>query len=124
VGVTFLDKDAVGAKLPTGWPRGLHSTTRNVEDQMANLTHDVTLATPCRGFFGRVAGALALGISGFAAKPLLAQTAAVKSNGPDWSGMLRGPHRQVVDAHEVNSGFPLTFAFHVSGRERSADREF
>jgi hypothetical protein len=41
-----------------------------MEDQMANLTHDVTLMTPRRGFFGRVAGALALGISGFAATPL------------------------------------------------------
>jgi hypothetical protein len=82
-----------------------------MEDQMANLTHDVTLMTPRRGFFGRVAGALALGISGFAAKPLRAQTAAAKSNGPDWPGMLRGQHRQVVDAYEVNSGFPLTFAF-------------
>jgi hypothetical protein len=82
-----------------------------MEDQLANLTHDVTFRTPRRGFFARVAGALALGLSGFAATPLRAQPAVAKSNGPDWPGMLRGQHRQVVDAYEVNSGFPLTFAF-------------
>jgi hypothetical protein len=55
-----------------------------MEDQMANLTHDMTFITPRRGFFGRVAGALALGISGFAATPLWAQPGAAKSDGPDW----------------------------------------
>ena len=30
-------------------------------------------------------------------------------DGPDWPGALKGRHRQVVDAYEANSGFPLAF---------------
>src|SRR5262249_37659618 len=30
---------------------------------------------------------------------------------PNWPGTLPGRHRQVVDAYEVNSGFPLAFAY-------------
>ena len=33
------------------------------------------------------------------------------SDGPDWPGKLKTRHRQVVDAYEVNSGFPLAFAY-------------
>ena len=38
-----------------------------------------------------------------------AQTAYARSGGPDWPGALKGRYRQVVNAYEVNSGFPLTF---------------
>jgi hypothetical protein len=66
--------------------------------------------TPRRGFFARAAGAMALGLAGFASTPLRAQTAA-GSNAPGWPGVLKGGQRQVVDAYEVNSGFPLAFVY-------------
>jgi hypothetical protein len=53
---------------------------------------------------------VALGIAGAAPTPLLAQATA-PSDGPDWPGVLKGRHRQVVDAYEVNSGFPLAFVY-------------
>jgi hypothetical protein len=77
-----------------------------MEDDMTDLMDDVT---PRRGFFARVAGAMALGLAGFVPTPLRAQTAAARSDGPDWPGALKGRYRQVVDAYEVNSGFPLAF---------------
>jgi hypothetical protein len=43
--------------------------------------------------------------------PSQAQPAAARSGGPDWPGALKGRHKQVVDAYEVNSGFPLAFAY-------------
>src|SRR5271169_1274355 len=72
-----------------------------MEDHMTDLMHDVSDVTPRRGFFTRVAGVMALGLAGFAATPLRAQTAA-PSSGPDWPGTLKGRYRQVVDAYEVN----------------------
>jgi hypothetical protein len=72
---------------------------------MSELMHDVT---PRRGFFARAAGAMAAGVAAFSATPLRAQTAA-PSSGPDWPGALKGRYRQVVDAYEANSGFPLAF---------------
>ncbi len=75
---------------------------------MTDLRHDAADVTPRRGFFARVAGAMAVGLAGFAAPPLRAQTAA-PSSGPDWPGALKGRYRQVVDAYEANSGFPLAF---------------
>jgi hypothetical protein len=80
------------------------------EDRMNDLTQDATYMTPRRDFFGHMAGAVALGIAGAAPTPLLAQAAA-PSDGPDWPGVLKGRHRQVVDAYEVNSGFPLAFVY-------------
>jgi len=64
-------------------------------------------ATPRRNFFGRIAGGLAAAVAGLASTSLRAEPA----DGPDWPGTLQGRHRQVVDAYEVNSGFPLTFAY-------------
>jgi hypothetical protein len=80
-----------------------------MEDQMTDLVHAAADATPRRGFFTRVAGAMALGLAGFTSTPLHAQTAG--SNGPNWPGALKGRQRQVVDAYEVNSGFPLAFVY-------------
>jgi len=77
---------------------------------MDNLFRNVTDVTPRRGFLGRVAGAMAVGLAGFAT-PVRAQTAAARSGGPDWPGALRGRHRQVVDGYEANGGFPLAFAY-------------
>jgi len=77
---------------------------------MDNLFRNVTDVTPRRSFLGRVAGAIAVGIAGFAT-PVRAQTAPARSGGPDWPGALKGRHRQVVDGYEANGGFPLAFAY-------------
>jgi hypothetical protein len=82
-----------------------------MEDHMTDLIHAAADVTPRRGFFARMAGAMALGLAGFASTPLRAQTAATGSSGPNWPGALKGRHRQVVDAYEVNSGFPLAFVY-------------
>jgi len=69
-----------------------------MEDYMTDLMHDITDKMPRRGFFGRFAGAMVLGLAGFATTPVRAETAAAPSDGPDWPGALKGRHRQVVDA--------------------------
>jgi hypothetical protein len=80
-----------------------------MEDHMTELIYHDLDVTPRRGFFARMAGAMALGFAGFASTPLRAQTVDARSSGPDWPGTLKGRYRQVVDAYEVNSGFPLVF---------------
>jgi hypothetical protein len=82
---------------------------QKMEDYMTDLTHDMIDTMPRRGFFGRFAGAIAVGLAGFATTPVRAESAA--SDGPDWPGALKGRHRQVVDAYEANAGFPLAFAY-------------
>jgi hypothetical protein len=84
---------------------------QKMEDYMTDLTHDMTDKMPRRGFFGRFAGAMVLGLAGFATTPVRAQSAEVPSDGPDWPGALKGRHRQVVDAYDANAGFPLAFAY-------------
>jgi hypothetical protein len=81
-----------------------------MEDYMTDITHDMTDMMPRRGFFGRFAGATILGLVGFATTPVRAESTAA-SDGPDWPGALKGRHRQVVDAYDANSGFPLAFAY-------------
>ena len=78
---------------------------------MSNPNLDSTPVPPRRNFFGGLLGALALGFAGLATTRSRAQTAAAPPDGPDWPGILKGRHRQVVDAYEVNSGFPLAFAY-------------
>jgi hypothetical protein len=68
-------------------------------------------AAPRRNFFFRIAGATALGLAGLASGASRASVAAAADDGPDWPGKLAGKHRQVVDAYEANSGFPLAFAY-------------
>src|SRR5215831_2338500 len=77
---------------------------------MTNPIHDSNDIAPRRNFFGRLGGAVVLGLAGLASKPLYAQTPAASPDGPNWPGTLKGRHRQVVDAYEANSGFPLVFA--------------
>src|ERR1700723_4090953 len=81
---------------------------QKMEDHMTDLTHDMI---PRRGLFGRFAGAMVLGLAGLATTPARAQSAAAPSDGPDWPGVLKGRHRQVVDAYDANAGFPLAFAY-------------
>jgi hypothetical protein len=75
--------------------------------------------TPRRGFLRRVGSAAALGLAGVVPGALHAQPAS-RSDGPNWPGMLKGRHRQVVDAYEVNSGFPLAFAYTFLAPNESA----
>jgi hypothetical protein len=84
---------------------------QKMEDYMTDLTHDVTDMMPRRGLFGRFAGAMVLALAGFATTPVRAESAATPSDGPDWPGVLKGRHRQVVDAYDANAGFPLAFAY-------------
>ena len=62
--------------------------------------------TARRGFFSRVAGALAAGLTGVAAQP----AAAASEEDSDWPGKLTARHRLVVDAYQINGGRPLDFA--------------
>ncbi len=50
---------------------------------MDDLTQNATGTTPRRGFFRRIAGAMALGLAGFAPDPSRAQGAAARPGGPD-----------------------------------------
>ena len=74
---------------------------------MNHFTHDTADVAPRRGFFARAASAIALRLAGFPPSPLRALP--VRSDGPNWPGTLKRRYRQVVDAYEVNSGFPLAF---------------
>jgi intracellular sulfur oxidation DsrE/DsrF family protein len=51
-----------------------------------------------------------LGLAGLVSRSSQAQTTVTRSDGPNWPGTLLGRHKQVVDAVEPNSGFPLAFA--------------
>lgn len=51
-----------------------------------------------------------LAFGGLSSRQSQAQVAAAPSDSPDWPGALKGRHRQVIDAYDANSGFPLTFA--------------
>ena len=80
-------------------------------EQMTDISQDTTNMAPRRTVFGRLAGAAALGLAGWASTPSDARAAAMGSDGPNWPGKLKGRHRQVVDAIEINAGFPLAFAY-------------
>src|ERR1700677_1461470 len=82
---------------------------QKMEAYMSDLTHDITDKMPRRGFFGRFAGAMVL--AGCATTPVRAESTAAPSDGPDWPGVLKGRHRQMVDAYDANAGFPLAFAY-------------
>ena len=77
---------------------------------MTDLMHAAADVTPRRGFFARIAGAMALGLAGFASTPLRAQTGSGLERA-ELAGSAQGGQRQVVDAYEVNSGFPLAFVY-------------
>jgi intracellular sulfur oxidation DsrE/DsrF family protein len=66
--------------------------------------------TQRRGLLRRMGGVMTLGLAGLAPAALRAQRAPARSDGPNWPGTLNGSHKQVVDAYEPNSGFPLAFA--------------
>jgi hypothetical protein len=64
---------------------------------------DITQAKR-RGLFGRLAGAMALG--------LVANRAQAQApSGLEWPGVLKGTHKQLVDGVEPNGGLALAFAW-------------
>jgi intracellular sulfur oxidation DsrE/DsrF family protein len=64
-----------------------------------------------RGLFTRLAAATALGLAGLVPALSGERAVAATNDGPDWPGRLKGRHRQVVDAIEINDGFPLAFVY-------------
>lgn len=84
------------------------------------MTETNTVIGPRRDFFSNLGAAAMLGAAGLVSKPLQAQAQATGPDGPNWPGMLQGRHRQVVDAYEVNSGFPLAFAYTFLAPNESA----
>jgi hypothetical protein len=82
-----------------------------MEEHMTNSTPVIKDLAPRRSFFGHLGGAVVLGLAGLVPKSLHAQAPAVRPDGPNWPGTLQSRHRQVVDAYEANSGFPLAFAY-------------
>src|ERR1700674_1085749 len=87
---------------------------------MTMSTPETKDAPPRRTFFVDQRGALVLGLAGLASKSSHAQAPARRPDGPNWPGTLQGQHKQVVDAYEVNSGFPLAFAYTFLAPNESA----
>jgi hypothetical protein len=73
-----------------------------------------------RSFLGRVGGTAFLTLAALASRQSQAQAPTAGADGPNWPGALNGRHRQVVDAYEVNSGFPLAFAHTFLAPNQSA----
>ncbi len=69
-----------------------------------------TSLPPRRGFFGRIAGVVAIGLTGIATQGGIAEAAKPADDGPHWPGKLTPRHRVVFDGYEINSGWPLDFA--------------
>jgi len=69
--------------------------------------------TPRRGFLGRLAaGAVAIAAGGLATKGGAQPAPAANSPWDDsWMTRIKGKHRQLFDAMEVHSGFPLAMAY-------------
>lgn len=63
---------------------------------------------PRRNFFGRIAGAVAIGLTGLATQSATADAAPGE---PHWPGKLTARHRLVVDTWQINGGRPLDFAY-------------
>jgi hypothetical protein len=91
-----------------------------MEEHMTTSTPDTKDIAPRRSFFGHLGGAVVLGLAGLVPKSSHAQAPAARPDGPNWPGTLQGRHKQVVDAVEVNSGFPLTFAYTFLAPNESA----
>lgn len=79
---------------------------------MTESASNATEPTPRRGFFRRLAaGTMAFGLAGLIPAPGRAAQETGPADESEWPGVLKGRHRQVVDAFAPNDGFPLAFAF-------------
>lgn len=94
-----MDRELVSNTVSTA------ASTNTRDEQRADVT-------PRRGFFARLAaGVMTIGLAGLVPERLRAEREATTPDGPDWPGMLKGRHRQVVDAYAPNDGFPLAFVY-------------
>jgi hypothetical protein len=93
---------------------------RTMEENMTTPVRNTNDIAPRRTFFGHLGGAAALGLAGLVSRPSQAQTPTARPDGPNWPGLLKGRHKQVVDAVEPNSGFPLAFAYTFLAPNESA----
>jgi hypothetical protein len=94
-----------------------------MEEQMTDLQYETNVIVPRRTFFGRLGGAVAVGLgglAGLASKPSVAQAPPARAAGSEWPGTLNGLHKQVVDGYEANAGFPLAFAYTFLAPNESA----
>jgi hypothetical protein len=90
------------------------------EEHMTTFTPETKDIAPRRSFFGHFGGAVVLGLAGLMSRSSHAQAPAARPDGPNWPGTLPGRHKQVVDAVEPNSGFPLAFAYTFLAPNESA----
>lgn len=80
-----------------------------MEEHMSDQSRDSV--APRRSFLRSVGGTAVLTLAALASRESRAQAPAAGTDGPNWPGALSGRHRQVVDAYDLNSGFPLAFAY-------------
>ena len=72
--------------------------------------------------FRRIAGAMALGLAGFAPEPSRAPGAAARPGRPDWPGPLKGRHRDWW-TRTRSTRHPAGIRPYVPGDKRTAERE-
>jgi hypothetical protein len=121
--IPSVTKSAHGnARLFPAYERRYHYRSQRfrMEEYMTDLTRDTNDIAPRRSFFGHLGGAVVLGLAGLVPRSLYAQTQTARPDGLKWPGTLQGRHRQVVDAYEVNAGFPLAFAYTFVAPNESA----
>ena len=87
---------------------------------MGDAIHDPADPTARRSFFRRVASVALLGFSGLVPAAARAQTGGQQPDGLDWPGTLKGRHRQVTDAFEIDGGAPLAFTQNFLAPNESA----
>ena len=82
------------------------------------MSEDTLAPSPRRNFLGRLAaGTAALGLTAFlpvtacAAEKTAATASDSTSEPEEWPGALKTKHKMVIDAFEMNDGFPLAFAY-------------
>jgi hypothetical protein len=82
------------------------------------MSEDTVAPSPRRNFLGRLAaGTAALGLTAFlpvtacAAEKTAATASDSTSEPEEWPGALKTKHKMIIDAFEMNDGFPLAFAY-------------
>jgi len=76
---------------------------------MSNSTRGIKESAPRRSFFSHLGGMMVLGAAALVPKSLRAEAAAEKPDSASWPGSLNARHMQLVDAYEINDGYPLGF---------------
>jgi hypothetical protein len=76
---------------------------------MSNCTKGIKESAPRRSFFSHLGGMMVLGAAALVPSSLRAEAAVEAPDVASWPGLLKGRHKQLVDAYEINGGFPLGF---------------